>query len=484
MLALLLCLLPFILGLILIIRQWSNHDFTDCCADETSPHPATKFNGLIGFGLVFIWLLSIWSYFQSPENNTFNLPWLPILGSSFHLELSGFSRFMVLLTTTVSLFIYYFSYKHIKHGSYRFWGLYFWSLAGLIGVFSTKDLLVFYFFWELVLIPIYFLNALYGKSDKKIFITSKLFIYTFLGSVLMLVGILSIENALPTPDFSYDGLIAQTAIISQQKLAFWLIFIGMAVKVPMFPFHSWQPDAYTQAPLPIAVFMSSLMAKMGLFGIIVWLVPMFSVTMVEFRTIIIFVAIIGALYAGLIAFKQTTIKRWIAFCSMAHLGIMVAACFAGNSFADNGVKMQLFNHGLNVLGLWLLAYIFEYHFRTQEIDKVKGLAKLFPTLTVFIFINLLANIALPLTNSFSAEFLILNGIFATSKLAAVIGVLTVITTAIYVFQLVQKSVWGSPEINPEHQPRPDCNYTVVYILLGIFVFVSGVFPVYQWWHLF
>ena len=482
MLALLLCLLPFILGAVLIIKQLLSQNVSENINSETPPQTPT-FNWLIGSSFILIWFLSISSYFQTTQTNTINLSWLPILGSSFHLELAGFSRLMVLLSTTVSLLIYYFSYKHIQHKNNQFWGLYFLSLTGLIGLFCTKDLLVFYFFWELVLIPIYFLNALFGKSDKQIFITSKLFIYTFLGSVLMLVGILSIENALAFPDYSYDGLIAQTAIISKQKIAFWLIFIGMAVKVPMFPFHSWQPDAYSQAPLPIATFMSSLMAKMGLFGIIVWLVPMFSLSLNDFRSTIIFVAIIGALYAGLIAFKQTTIKRWIAFCSMAHLGIMVAACFAGNIYADSGVKMQLFNHGLNVLGLWLLAYIFEYHFKIQEIDKIKGLARLFPKLTVFIFINLLANIALPLTNSFNAEFLMLNGIFTVSKLAALLGVLTVITTAIYVLHFAQKSIWGSPDLNIENQPRLDCNYYIVYILLGVFVFLSGVFPMYQLWHL-
>ena len=415
------------------------------------------------------------------------MQWLPTLGSSFHLELTGLARFLTLLSLIVVYWIFCMTQNNTQtmNDFGKYWGLMLLSLAALIGVFAAKDALLFYFCWELVLVPVYFLAALYGHADRKLFITSKLFIYTFVGSILMLIGIILVASSGGKLDFSYAAFINNNLSLKQESVAFWLIFIAFAIKIPIFPLHSWQPDAYSQAPISLVMYLSALVAKMGLFGIFVWLKPFFITAYDKNSTLIIYLALIGSLYAGFITLKQTTIRRWVAYCSIAHLGIMAAAAFAYNDYAQIGLVIQMFNHGINILGLWLLAYIFENYFKTTQIKDIGGLATKYPVLSILIFITLLANLALPLTNAFNGEFLMLVGIFRNQFWMGVIGVLSVIVTAIYTLTLGSKVVFGEATVKViEHDKKLCCGYIWGYIFIAIFIFLAGIYPIYTKWNLF
>ena len=344
-----------------------------------------------------------------------------------------------------------------------------------MGVFLAGDALLFYFFWELALIPIYFLCSIWG-GEKRIAITFKFFIYTFLGSLFMLAGILFLNAHTSDHSFLINSFIHANLTGGEQVTAFALFFIAFAIKMPIFPLHTWQPDAYEQSPTAVTMVMSAVMVKMGLYGILRWLMPLFPAAFMAHTHVVVLLSVIGILYASFIAIRQDDIKRLIAYSSIAHIGLMNAALFTHTQIAIQGALIQLFSHGINVLGLWIVADIIEQQTGTRSMKEMGGLAKKQPTLAILLVGFALANIALPLTNSFVGEFLMFTGLFQFNPWMAACAGVSVVLAAIYTLNMVQKVAYGdiSEKINTMQSPNKGAQ--VVLIILLIIVFATGVYP--------
>ena len=405
----------------------------------------------------------------------FNIAWLPNLNTRFILHADGLSKILILLTAISFPAILLTTANNEYKNRNVFLSLLLFAQAGLMGVFLAGDALLFYFFWELALIPIYFLCSIWG-GEKRIAITFKFFIYTFLGSLFMLAGILFLNAHTSDHSFLINSFIHANLSGGEQVTAFALFFIAFAIKMPIFPLHTWQPDAYEQSPTAVTMVMSAVMVKMGLYGILRWLMPLFPAAFMAHTHVVVLLSVIGILYASFIAIRQDDIKRLIAYSSIAHIGLMNAALFTHTQIAIQGALIQLFSHGINVLGLWMVADIIEQQTGTRSMQQMGGLAKKQPTLAILLVGFALANIALPLTNSFVGEFLMFTGLFQFNPWMAACAGVSVILAAIYTLNLVQKVAYGaiSEKINTMQSPNKGAQ--VVLIILLIIVFATGVYP--------
>ena len=402
--------------------------------------------------------------------------WLPEMGSHFALSLDGMSKMLCLLNAIALPLVIISTFKNNYKSAGSFYGLLLLMQAGMMGVFLAADCLVFYFFWELALIPAYFLCSIWG-GEKRIQVTFKFFIYTFLGSLLMLIGILFLYFQTPgNHSFSIQSFYNLKLTQTQQYLGFWLFFIAFAIKMPIFPFHTWQPDTYEQSPTAVTMMLSGVMVKMGIYGVIRWVLPVFPLAVAKFDNIVIILSITGIIYASLIAIRQDDMKRLIAYSSIAHIGLMSAAIFAGNSSGLQGVLVQMFNHGINVIGLWIVADTIEQQLGTRKFSELGGLAKKAPTLAILFLVMAFANVSLPLTNSFIGEFLMFNGLFQYNIIAAALAAISIILAAVYTLNMVQKVFYGTVSFAVENavDSRPSTNLALVILVILIFIF--GVYP--------
>jgi NADH-quinone oxidoreductase subunit M len=397
------------------------------------------------------------------------------LNSRFILNADGVSKLLILLTAISFPVIYIATSQHPIKNKNVFNSLMLFTQVGLIGVFLSGDALQFYFFWELALIPVYFLSSIWG-GDRRVAVTFKFFIYTFVGSLLMLIGIILMYYRTADHSFLLNSFKQANITSTESLFIFFLFFIAFAIKMPIFPLHTWQPDAYEQAPTPVTMVLSAVMVKMGLYGVIKWLLPVFVLSSIKASAVIIDLSVIGILYASFIAIKQDDIKKLIAYSSIAHIGLMSAALFTGKSVGIQGAIIQLFSHGVNVLGLWIIANIVEVKTNTRKMSEMGGLAKAQPVLAIFLVVFAFANIALPLTNAFVGEFLMFNGLFQFNPWIAAAAGVSVILAAIYSLNMVQKVAYG--EVSSAFQ-KMDKVEMGVYVALGtllVFVFVFGVYP--------
>ena len=334
---------------------------------------------------------------------------------------------------------------------------------------------MFYFFWELALIPAYFLCSSWG-GEKRIQVTFKFFIYTFVGSLLMLVGILYVYFKTPDHSFALQSFYNARLSAGEENFAFWLFFIAFAIKMPIFPFHTWQPDTYEQSPTAVTMILSGVMVKMGLFAVLRWLVPAFPHATVQYSQLIIILSITGMLYASFIAIRQDDIKRLIAYSSIAHIGLMCAAIFSTAEVGIQGVMIQMFNHGINVIGLWIVAEVIESQLGTRKISELGGLAAKAPVLAILLVIMALANIAVPLTNAFVGEFMMFNGLFTYNIWFAAIAGISIILAAVYTLNMIQKVFYGSTSIATVGADDITSGSKMMLIVLVIVVIVLGVYP--------
>ena len=406
--------------------------------------------------------------------NQVSYVWLPGIGASFALILDGLTRTLALLTAIV-LPIAIIS---IPAGKYKnpnvFFGLLMLTFCGLMGVFMAIDALVFYLFWEVALIPVYFLSSIYG-GEKRIKATFKFFIYTFVGSLFLLIGIFYIY--LKTGgSFSIVSFYNATPTNAEQVWVFFLFFIAFAIKMPIFPFHTWQPEAYEQAPTPVTMILSGVMVKMGLFGLIRWLLPMFPYAAKTYAEPITILIVTGMLYASFIAIKQDSVKRLIAYSSIAHIGLMAAGAFTLKAVAMNGLFIQMFNHGINIVGLWVIADLIERQTGVSKISELGGVAKKAPILAIFMVIIAFANIALPLTNAFVGEFMLFNGLYQLKPWIAALAGVSIILSAIYTLNMVKNVFYG--EVAVAVNTFTDINKTQIVMLtvISLLIFVMGVYP--------
>lgn len=414
-------------------------------------------------------------FFYSQNQLAFDTAWLPNLGSRFSLQMDGMGKMLCLLTAVSFPLVFTATYKNTYKNSANFYALMLLTQAGLTGVFVAADALLFYFFWELALVPVYFLCSFWG-GEKRIAVTFKFFIYTFIGSLLMLVGILYLYFQTTDHSFALQSFYHIRLEAQPQAFVFWLFFIAFAIKMPIFPFHTWQPDTYEQSPTAVTMILSGIMVKMGIFAVIRWLLPVFPDASLRFSNLIIILSVTGMLYASLIAIRQDDIKRLIAYSSIAHIGLMSAAIFAHNSIGLQGVMIQMFNHGINVIGLWIIADVIEQQLGTRKLSELGGLAQKAPVLAILLVIMALANIALPLTNAFIGEFLMFNGLFRYNVWMAAIAGVSVILAAVYTLHMVQKILYGHTVAITTGATDINRNVQLVLIVLVIAVLVLGVYP--------
>jgi len=412
-----------------------------------------------------------------------DVEWLPELGSRFAVGLDGLSTILSLLTAICFPLIFIATWRDEYRGrSWNFYALMLLSQAGLMGVFLATDALLFYFFWELALIPVYFLCSQWG-GEKRIAVTFKFFVYTFVGSLLMLIGLIWIYWHTPDHSFAMQSFYAMRAKIpaKDQMWLFWILFIAFAIKMPIWPLHTWQPDTYEQAPTATTMVLSALMVKMGLFGVIRWLAPVVPAGTWAWGDTVSAGCIIGMIYASLVAIRQDDLKRLIAYSSIAHVGLMCLAIFATTSIGMQGVMIQLFNHGINILGMWIVVDLIERQTGTRKISQLGGLAQKAPGLAILLVVVALANIALPLTNGFVGEFLLFSGVF-TSKATqynvvfTVVAGLTTILSAVYTLNMIRRVFFGSTNALTDRVTDIRVNEKIVLAVIVMIIVFVGVYP--------
>lgn len=409
----------------------------------------------------------------------FSAGWMGSLGSSFTIRMDGMSQLLCLLTAISYPLIFIATWKTGYRRAHNFYALMLLTQAGLMGVFTSMDALLFYFFWELALIPVYFLCSQWG-GERRIPVTFKFFIYTFTGSVLMLIGLLYLYFQTPDRSFSISSFYNLDIPVKDQLFVFWLLFAAFAVKMPIFPFHTWQPDTYEQSPTATTMVLSGIMVKMGVFGVIRWLLPVLPAAAYSWGDFVMSLAVIGILYASIIAIRQDDLKRLIAYSSIAHIGLMAATIFAETESGLQGVMMQMFNHGINILGLWIVVELIERQFKTRKLSELGGIAQKAPALAILLVIVALANISLPLTNAFVGEFMMFNGIFSSTVtkynfVFTALALISIILAAVYTLNMIQKVIYG--DTNTLTEKASDISFNEKFSL-GVIVLIILVFGIY------
>ncbi|CAH0164849.1 MULTISPECIES: NuoM family protein [unclassified Pedobacter] len=404
-----------------------------------------------------------------------NLPWIADLGINFHAGIDGISMLVVLLTNLLVPIIILSSYNHQYKNSAAFYALILFMQCGLLLVFTALDAFLFYIGWEAALIPIYFICAIWGGKDR-IRINMKFFVYTIAGSLFMLMGIIYLYLQNPAHNFDIQAFYALNLDSAQQGWIFWAFFIAFAIKMPIFPFHTWQPDTYTVAPTQGTMLLSGIMLKMGIYGVIRWLLPIVPTGVHEWGQVAIVLSIIGIVYASLIAFTQKDAKRLVAYSSIAHVGLISAGIFAFNQQGMQGAMVQMLSHGINVVGLFFVLDIIFSRVKTNKIEELGGIAKVAPQLALTFLIIVLGTVALPGTNGFIGEFLLLMGVYNYGIWAAAIAGLTIIFGAVYMLRMYQNVMLG--ETNSLTITFTDIKGTEKLILYTIcaLIIILGVYP--------
>lgn len=409
-------------------------------------------------------------------NCTFNAPWVPGAGITFSLGMDGITLIMLLLTNLVAPLIVLGSWTRSYDNEPRFYGLVMLMLGALNGVFLATDGLLFYIFYELALIPIYFICAIWGGQDR-IRVTLKFFIYTFVGSLFMLLSLLYIY--LQTPGNHSFAWADMAQVQLPPHVAGWVMagfFLAFAVKMPVFPFHTWQPDTYVTAPTGGTMLLSGIMLKMGTYGALRWMMPLSpeaAHTLVPFFLIL---AIIGIVYASIIAVKQIDFKRLIAYSSIAHVGLIAAGIFVWNKAGLQGSLLQMLNHGINVVGLFYVCDLLERRLGTRSLAEMGGIAKSAPKFSALFMIIMLGAVAVPLTNGFPGEFLLLNGVWNYDFWMGAVAGLTVIFGAVYMLRAYGLAVFGPSSPQTENFADLNGQETLVLGIIAVLVLVLGFFP--------
>jgi len=412
---------------------------------------------------------------------TYNHDWIPILGTQLSFVADGMSSMLCLLTGIVVMVVMISNVNKDVESSGAFYGFLLLSQAGLMGVFLAYDALVFYVFWELALIPVYFLCSRWG-GEKRIAVTFKFFIYTFVGSLMMLAGLIYLSmQTQGLSSYSWPDIVRAGASLppATQQWLFWLIFIAFAIKMPIFPFHTWQPDTYEQSPTPVTIILSALMVKMGLYAVLRWLLPVLPSGVAYWSDTVVILSVIGIIYASCIAIVQTDMKRLVAYSSIAHMGLMCAVAFSHNNVGMHGVMVQMFNHGITITGMWLIISMVENRWGTRDMSKLGGMATVAPKMAIAFVIISLASIALPLTNGFIGEFMLFNGLFAGAEsnhiTIMVIAGLGIILGAVYTLNMIQKTAYGATVKMVVTKDLSINEFIGVAIIIILIIFL-GVYP--------
>jgi NADH-quinone oxidoreductase subunit M len=398
------------------------------------------------------------------------ISWIRAINAEYYIGVDGLSLLLILLTTFLTPLCVLISWNDIKIKTKQFFALLLILETGILGVFMALDLFLFYLFWEAMLIPMYFLIGIWGGPNR-IYASVKFFLYTIAGSLLMLVGILFLYNHAHT--FNMFQLYA-LAFTQQEK--FWLFlafFVAFAIKVPLFPFHTWLPDAHTEAPTAGSVILAGVLLKMGTYGMLRLAIPMFPDMAKQFAPLIIVLALIGIVYGALVAMVQPDIKKLVAYSSVSHLGFVVLGIFAFNATGLQGANLQMINHGLSTGALFLLVGMLYERRHTRMISDFGGIAKQMPIYFFFFLIVLLSSIGLPLLNGFVGEFLILLGAFRVKAWIAIVGATGIIWGAVYMLWMFQRVMFGPLE-KAENKELKDLDKREIAILVPIVILMFWI----------
>ena len=415
--------------------------------------------------------------FQSSGPEAFYIfkPWIESPRIAFHLSLDGLSLVMVLLTNfLVPIIILSAFNRNTPHAS-GYFSLILLMQFALVGVFMAMDGLLYYIFWELALIPIYFIALRWG-GENRVAITLKFFIYTLAGSLLMLFGFIMLYWYNPNQSFDIRELYRLYISDGNQSWLFWMFFLAFAIKIPIVPFHTWQADTYRESPTQGTMLLSGIMLKMGTYSLIRWLLPILPIGVAKWGPLAITLCVVGIVYASIIAIKQKNLKNLLAYSSLAHVGLIAAGIFALNIQGMQGSVVQMVAHGVNVVGLFLCADIIFNRTNTNEINELGGIRSLAPQFMTMFMVIVLGSVALPLTNGFIGEFLLLYGVYEYNTWLSVFAGLTIILGAVYMLRMFKKVMLGKTGIRVPEFPDLYWNEKIALGILVVVIVVMGVYP--------
>ncbi|MCE7043070.1 NuoM family protein [Dyadobacter sp. CY312] len=430
--------------------------------------------GLAELGLAVF----VWSQFDPSAGSqfAFKYHWLQSAGISFAGGIDGISMVLVLLTAFLTPFIILSAFGHDYKNSATFYSLILFMEAALIGVFTATDAFLFYLFFEAALIPVYFLAAVWG-GENRAKVTFKFFIYTMFGSLFMLVALVYLYYQTPgTHTSELTAFYNLQLSAHSQGFIFWAFFIAFAIKMPLFPFHTWQPDTYTESPTQATMLLSGIMLKMGVYGLIRLLLPIVPLGVETWGILAVILSVIGIIYGSIIAIQQRDMKRLVAYSSFAHVGLMSAGVFSVSANGLQGAMVQMLAHGINVVGMFYIVDLIQARTKTRYLDQLGGISQSSPQFSVYFMILLLGSVALPLTNGFPGEFLLLSGVFNYNAWLGAIAGLTIILGSVYMLRLYQKSMFGQKSNWVEGFKDLTLSESLILIPLVVMVFWIGIFP--------
>ncbi len=475
-----LILIPFIAGFL-------------CWITEKASIRLPRWIALIGMLLTLALSVQLWiagNYSESANqliqagtapvwNAEFYLPWIPALGISIHLAMDGLSLLMIVLTALLGVLAVGCSWGEIqKHVGFFHLNL-LWSLGAVIGVFLAIDLFLFFFFWEMMLVPIYFLIALWGHSGStgrsRVYAATKFFIYTQVSGLIMLVGILTLVliNYAQTGQITFDymALLGTTLPYGYEYGLMLCFFIAFAVKLPVVPFHGWLPDAHAQAPTAGSVDLAGILIKTAAFGLLRFVIPLFPHASADFAPIAITLGMIGVFYGAWVAFQQTDIKRLLAYTSVSHMGFILLAIYAGNLLTLQGLMIQMLAHGLSSAALFIMSGQIYERLHTRDLRLMGGMWGQFRYLPVFLMVFSAALLGIPGTGNFIGEFTILLGAFTQYPIFTTLATVSLVLAGLYSLILIHKTLFGAPHESQAERKHPlkDLNAREMSMLLILVV---------------
>jgi NADH-quinone oxidoreductase subunit M len=405
-------------------------------------------------------------------------PWVPQFGMSIHLALDGLSLLLVLLTCLLGLLAVAASWSEVQERVGLFHANVLWVLAGVMGVFLALDLLLFYVFWEVMLVPMYFLISIWGHENR-VYAAIKFFIFTQASSLLMLVAMLALvflhHRLTGVYTFDYMQLLGTPMTAST---AMWLMLgfvIAFAVKLPAVPIHTWLPDAHTEAPTAGSVLLAGLLLKTGAYGMFRFVLPLFPAAAQAFAPVAMVLGVLGILYGAILAFAQTDVKRLVAYTSVSHMGFVLLGIFAWNSWALQGAVLEMLCHGLSTGGLFILAGALQERLHTRDLEHMGGLWSTVPRLGGAGMVLAMASLGLPGLGNFVAEFLVLLGAFQVSPVLTIIASIGLVLAAVYALSFIQRTFHG-PNTRGWHLPDLTLrDMAVMAVLIASLVWL-GLFP--------
>src|SRR5207247_732616 len=413
--------------------------------------------------LGFVVSIPLW-FLYDPQASGFQLveraQWIPSVGAEYFLGVDGLSTLLILLTTLMGFIAVLSSWTAITERLKEYYIFLLVLQTGMLGAFMALDFLLFFLFWEVMLVPMYFLIGIWG-SDRRLYSAIKFFLYTLVGSVVMLLGILALyfyDHTL-TGVYTFD-VTQYHKLVLPYDLQWWVFlafFLGFAIKVPMFPFHTWLPDAHTDAPTAGSVILAAVLLKMGTYGFLRFSLPILPEASKHFVPMMVVLSIIGIVYGALVAMAQKDWKRLVAYSSVSHMAMVMLGMFALNPVGITGSIVQQLNHGISTGALFLIVGIVYERRHTREISEYGGLSRVMPVFAAIFLIMTMSSIGLPTLNGFIGELLILQGVFTYSKLWAAFAASGVVLGATYMLYLYQRTMFGKVE-NPKNERLPDLSH--------------------------